>query len=186
MNSWDSWQKCQRSKLHRSYTHNTKYRYTHKSALASYSSSIRLLRFKTEKNICISNPSSKSDIIWDFLQRFRKHKVHFRSSQYWSFCMYNKKKSVHGLMTWPVTNSFSLWICMAVSVQNRRHPIFTSVGMFPILITKSSTSSNNSQKIKIPLTSTSVSSGGNAEVRKLIRLMLNSITFKMWTMKKLV
>lgn len=140
---------------------------------------------KQKKNLS-SIPVLKSDIFWDFLQRFRKHKVHFRSSQYWSLCMYNKKrkkKSVCGLMTWPVTNSFDSWICMAVSVQNRRHPIFTSVGMFPILIHESSTSSDNSQKIKIPLTSTSVSSGENAEVRKLIHLMLNSSTFQMWTVK---
>lgn len=119
MDSRDYRQKCQKSQLHRSYTHNTKYRYTHKSALAPYSSSVRLLQLKTyskkKRKICISNPSSKSDIIWDSLGRFRKHKVHFRSSQYWSFCMYIYK-SVYGLMTWPLTNSFNVWICMAMSV----------------------------------------------------------------------
>lgn len=93
----------------------------HTSALAPYSSSVRLLQLKTyskkkkkEKSV-FPIPSSKSDIIWDSLGRFRKHKVHFRSFQYWSFCMYIYK-SVYGLMTWPLTNSFNVWLCMAMSV----------------------------------------------------------------------
>lgn len=61
----------------------------HTSALAPYSSSVRLLQLETypkkERKICTSNPSSKSDIIWDSLGRFKKHKVHFRSSPYLEF-----------------------------------------------------------------------------------------------------
>lgn len=117
MDSRDYRQKCQKSQLHRSYTHNTKYRYTHKctgSILQLGCFNSKHIPKKKEKFV-FPIPSSKSDIIWDSLGRFRKHKVHFRSFQYWSFCMYIYK-SVYGLMTWPLTNSFNVWLCMAMSV----------------------------------------------------------------------
>lgn len=102
-------------------------------------SPVQLGCFNSKQNsVFISNPSCKSDIIWDSFGRFKKHKVHFRSSQYWSFHIYSYKCV---LRTDGVAHD-ELLQCMNMYGYERRHPLFTSVGMFPILIIKSSTSSN--------------------------------------------
>lgn len=43
-------------------------------------------------------------------------------------------------MAWPIMNSFN--VCMTMSIQDYGHSIYTSVGMFPILINKTNTSSD--------------------------------------------